>query len=131
MNNKLELELKYLRPIYLPSTPSTNLSHITIQMNAMSYDANSSSKFQCFPHQDLSNHIKPYIGTLLTNVIVEDTYCLVWLSITLDGPTYNWSSSHATSTFVDLPTLQVAFLQQFQPATNFGDNSYPNRSNNP
>src|SRR6478672_11283143 len=72
-------------------------------------------KFSGFLHQDPSNHIEGYIETLVTNVIPEDTYRLVWFSTTLEGPAYEWYRSHAPNTFADWPALQAAFLRQFKP----------------
>lgn len=74
-------------------------------------------KFSGKAHEDPSNHIERYIEALVTNVIPEESYRLVWFSTTLEGQAYDWYRSHAPETFVDWPALQTAFLRQFRPET--------------
>ena len=73
--------------------------------------------FSGMAHEDPSNHIERYIEALVTNVIPEETYRLVWFSTTLEGAAYDWYRSHAPDTFADWPSLQTAFLRQFRPET--------------
>ena len=74
-------------------------------------------KFSGMSHEDPSNHIEQYIEALVTNVIPEETYRLVWFSTTLEGQAYEWYRSHAPETFTHWPALQTAFLRQFRPET--------------
>jgi hypothetical protein len=74
-------------------------------------------KFSGMAREDLSNLIERYIEALVTNVIPDETYRLVWFSTTLEGAAYDWYRSHAPETFGDWPTLQTAFLRQFRPET--------------
>ena len=74
-------------------------------------------KFSGMSHEDPSHHIERYIEALITNVIPEETYRLVWFSTTLEGQAYNWYRSHAPETFANWQALQTAFLRQFRPET--------------
>ena len=74
-------------------------------------------RFSGMAHEDPSNHIERYIEALVTNVIPDETYWLVWFSTTLEGAAYEWYRSHAPGTFGDWPTMQTAFLRQFKPET--------------
>ncbi len=52
---------------------------------------------------------------LITSLVTDPNYYLVWFPTTLDGSAYAWYRSHNAGIFASWQELQVAFMWQLCP----------------
>jgi hypothetical protein len=61
-------------------------------------------------NEDPTTHVKQFVEVLITSLVIDPNYYLIWFPTTLDGFTYVWYRSHSAGTFASWQELQVAFL---------------------
>jgi hypothetical protein len=66
-------------------------------------------------NEDSAAHVKRFMEVLITSLVTDPNYYLVWFPTTLDGFVYAWYRSHSVGTFASWQELQAAFLRQFRP----------------
>jgi hypothetical protein len=67
-------------------------------------------KFTGTRNEDPAAHVERFVEVLITSLVTNPNYYLVWFPTTLDGSAYAWYRSHNAGTFASWQELQVAFL---------------------
>ena len=92
-----------VRPRGLPIIVPQGLPSLDISSNL--------PKFYETKDEDPSRHMERVISSLITN----QQYWLVWFPTTLDGEAYEWYRDHYEGHFRTWDQLQLEFLNEFRP----------------
>lgn len=65
--------------------------------------------------EDLSRHMKRFIERVISSLITNQGYWLVWFPSTLEGEAYEWYRFHDDGHFRTWNQLQREFLNEFRP----------------
>ena len=98
-----------MRPRGLPIVVPPNLREIPIPTHL--------PKFSGSPHEDPTVHVERFEELLVSSLVTNPGYYLIWFPNTLMDLAYSWYRSHASRTFTTWDQLQIAFLRQFRPET--------------
>ncbi len=90
-------------PIIIPQ----GLMPVTMLVNLL--------KFSRTRNEDPAAHVERFVEVLITSLVTDPNYYLVWFPTTLNGFAYVWYRSQSAGTFASWQELQVAFLWQFRP----------------
>ncbi|KAH9536061.1 hypothetical protein CY35_17G086200 [Sphagnum magellanicum] len=90
-------------PIIIPQ----GLMPVTVPVNL--------PKFTRTRNEDPAAHVERFVEVLITSLVTNPNYYLVWFPTTLDDSAYAWYRSHNVGTFASWQELQAAFLRQFRP----------------
>ena len=74
-------------------------------------------RFSGSRNEDPTVHIERFEELLISSLVTEPEYYLIWFPTTLTGTAYAWYRSHPARTFTTWNQLQAAFLRQFRPET--------------
>jgi hypothetical protein len=88
-------------PKGLPITVLTGLKGVTIPVNL--------PKFTSFLNEDLATHVERFVTILITNLVTNHDYYLIWFPSTLVDFAFVWYKSHAEGSFNTWEQLQAAF----------------------
>ncbi len=72
------------------------------------------AKFTDFTNENITTHVKRFVTTLITNLVIDHDYYIIWFPSTLVDYAYAWYRSHAERFFDALERLQVAFLRHYR-----------------
>lgn len=64
---------------------------------------------------DPATHVERFEEILISSLVTNHAYYLIWFPNTLTGTAYVWYRSHDAGFFTTWRQLQAAFLQYFQP----------------
>jgi len=78
-------------PKGLPITVPNGLRGVTIPTNLV--------KFTGSPYEDPTTHVERFVEVLITSLVVDHDYYLIWFPSTLVNSTYAWYRSHAKGFF--------------------------------
>jgi len=62
-------------------------------------------KFSRIRNEDPTAHVEQFVEMLITSLVADPNYYLVWFSTTLDGSAYVWYRSHSAGTFASWQEL--------------------------
>jgi len=62
-------------------------------------------------------HVERFEEILISSLVFDQRYYLIWFPNTLVGPVYAWYRSHEVEFFTTWAQLQAVFLQYFRPET--------------
>lgn len=74
-------------------------------------------KFSGSRDDDPAAHVERFEEILISNLVTDPGYYLIWFPNTLTGTAYSWYRSHDAGTFLTWRQLQAAFLRYFRPET--------------
>jgi hypothetical protein len=66
-------------------------------------------------NEDPTTHVERFVEVLITSLVTDPNYYLIWFPTTLDGSAYAWYRSHSAGTLASWQELQAVFLWQFHP----------------
>jgi hypothetical protein len=72
-------------------------------------------KFTGSPNEDSATHVERFVEVLITSLVTDHDYYLIWFPSTLADSTYAWYRSHAKGSFNTWEQLQAAFLCHYRP----------------
>ena len=96
-----------VRPRGLPIIVSQGLPSVDIPSNLPT--------FYGTKNEDPSRHIERFIERVISFLITNQGYWLVWFSTTLEGDAYEWYRDHNEGHFQTWDQLQREFLNEFRP----------------
>jgi len=94
-------------PRGLPITVPNGLKGVAIPTNL--------PKFTGFPNEDPATHVERFVKVLITSLVTDHDYYLIWFPSTLADFAYAWYRSHAKGSFNTWEQLQAAFLRHYRP----------------
>jgi hypothetical protein len=94
-------------PKGLPITILNGLRGVAIPTNL--------PKFSSSPNEDPVTHVKRFIEVLMTSLVTDHDYYLIWFPSTLANSAYAWYRSHVKGSFNTWKQLQAAFLHHYRP----------------
>jgi len=93
-------------PRGLPITIPNGLRGVTIPTNL--------PKFTSSPNEDLATHVERFVEVLITSLVIDHDYYLIWFPSTLVDSTYAWYRSHVKGSFNTWEQFQAAFLCHYR-----------------
>jgi len=66
---------------------------------------------------DLATHVERFEEILISSLVTDHRYYLIWFPNTLTRTAYSWYRSHDAGFFTTWLQLQAAFLRYFRPET--------------
>ena len=96
-----------VRPRGLPIIVPQGLVSVDIPSNL--------PKFYGTKDEDPSRHMKRFIERVISSLITNHGYWLVWFPTTLEGEAYEWYRDHNEGHFQTWDQLQREFLNEFRP----------------
>jgi hypothetical protein len=75
----------------LPIVVPNGLRGVTILANL--------TKFTSFPNENPATHMKIFVKVLITSLVTDHDYYLIWFPSTLTDYTYAWYKSHVEGSF--------------------------------
>jgi hypothetical protein len=94
-------------PRGLPITVPNGLRGVAIPTNL--------PKFTGSPNEDPATHVERFVEVLITSLVTDHDYYLIWFPSTLADSAYAWYRSHAEGSFNTWEQLQAAFLRHYRP----------------
>ena len=71
-------------------------------------------KFYETKDEDLSRHMERFVERVVSSLITNQRYWLVWFPTTLEGEAYEWYRDHTEGHFRAYEQLQREFLNEFK-----------------
>jgi hypothetical protein len=96
-----------VRPRGLPIIVPQGLASVDIPSNL--------PKFYGTKDEDPSRHMERFNERVISSLITNQGYWLVWFPITLEGEAYEWYKDHDEDHFQIWDQLQREFLNEFRP----------------
>jgi hypothetical protein len=93
-------------PRGLPITVPNGLRKIIIPTNLL--------KFIGSPNEDPTTHVEIFVKVLITSLVIDHDYYLIWFPSTLADSAYAWYRSHVERSFNTWEQFQVAFLRHYR-----------------
>ncbi len=72
-------------------------------------------KFIGSPNEDPATHVEIFVEVLITSLVTDQDYYLIWFPSTLADFAYAWYRSHVEGSFNIWEQLQAAFLHHYRP----------------
>jgi hypothetical protein len=94
-------------PRGLPITVPNGLRGVAILTNL--------PKFTGSPNEDPATHVERFVEVLITSLVTNHDYYLIWFPSTLADFAYAWYRSHAERSFNTWEQIQAAFLHHYRP----------------
>jgi hypothetical protein len=108
--NPLDPNIHHIDPMMLPkSLPITvhnGLRRVTIFTNL--------PKFIGSPNENPTIHVEKFVKVLITSLVTNHDYYLIWFPSTLADFAYAWYRSHVERSFNTWEQVQVAFLRHYR-----------------
>jgi len=71
-------------------------------------------KFTGSPNEDPATHVERFVEVLITSLVTDHDYYLIWFPSTLADSAYAWYRSHAEGFFNTWEQLQAPFLHHYR-----------------
>ncbi|CAK9232645.1 unnamed protein product [Sphagnum jensenii] len=94
-------------PRGLPITVPNGLKGVVIPTNL--------PKFTGSPNEDPATHVERFVEVLITSLVTDHDYYLIWFLSTLADSAYAKYRSHAEGSFNTWEQLQATFLHHYRP----------------
>jgi hypothetical protein len=72
-------------------------------------------KFSGSRNKDPTTHVERFEELLISSLVIQREYYLIWFPTTLTGSAYSWYRSHNAGIFTTWDQLLAAFLNQYRP----------------